>query len=100
MLKHSNGSAETIPAPSSMAMHLPKGTRGKALFTESLETWIAVLALAGILTYIALRHLGGMAEHLSVIPLYFVLLIGGTPLIFNLSRKLVALDFGSDLLAG
>ena len=37
---------------------------------------------------------------LFVLPLYAVLVLGGLPLLFKLGRKLIARDFGSDLLAG
>jgi hypothetical protein len=33
-------------------------------------------------------------------PLFAVLALGGVPLVFTLSRKLLAREFGSDLLAG
>jgi heavy metal translocating P-type ATPase len=58
---------------------------------RSKETWIAVLATAGIATHwIALSNL----------PLVFVLVVGGLPLLFDLVRRMLRGDFGSDLLAG
>lgn len=52
---------------------------------------------------IALLAAIGIALHLATgnpWPLYIVLAIGGLPLLWDLLKKLWALDFGSDLLAG
>src|SRR5580692_5993559 len=61
---------------------------------------IASLAIAAILLHLILR-LGlrtdpGRAE----IPLLAALALGGTPLVYELLRKLLRREFGSDLLAG
>jgi heavy metal translocating P-type ATPase len=64
------------------------------------ESLIAALATAGILLHVWLRwgtEAGAFAAHL---PLYVVLGVGGTPLVFELARKAVRRQFGSDLLAG
>ena len=61
---------------------------------------IAILALAGILTHVALRWGVGASTAASAIPLYVVLAAGGVPLILTLGLKLVRREFGSDLLAG
>jgi heavy metal translocating P-type ATPase len=69
-------------------------------FYLSKETYIAVFATLGILGALVERF----AIHVNAgqynIPLILVLLIGGGPLLFDLGRKLVAREFGSDLLAG
>lgn len=57
----------------------------------SRETYIALCAATGIAVYLLTRH---------PLPLWIVLAAGGVPLLVDLLRKLVALDFGSDLLAG
>jgi heavy metal translocating P-type ATPase len=66
----------------------------------SKETYIAIFASLGILTNLIARF----ALHLSAdqyqIPLLLVLLVGGSPLLFDLGRKLFAREFGSDMLAG
>jgi heavy metal translocating P-type ATPase len=52
---------------------------------------------------IALLAALGIALHLwmgTLWPLYAVLVVGGLPLLWDLLKKLVKLDFGSDLLAG
>ena len=61
---------------------------------------IAVLALVGILIHLALRW-GNHGTPLSRdLPLYFVLIGGGVPLVLSLGLKLIRRQFGSDLLAG
>jgi heavy metal translocating P-type ATPase len=65
-----------------------------------LEATIAAVALAGILIHLMLRFVAREPAWLSVLPLYAVLVLGGLPLLVTLGRRLVALDFGSDLLAG
>ncbi len=64
------------------------------------EEGIALLAIAGIslflIFYFGPKSLNPYAHY----PLYIVLLFGGIPLVFDLTRKLVRFEFGSDLLAG
>ncbi|MGA9799200.1 MAG: heavy metal translocating P-type ATPase [Terriglobales bacterium] len=47
-----------------------------------------------------MRFLFHTAAQVSLAPLYGVLLLGGLPLLVTLARKLLAREFGSDLLAG
>jgi len=61
---------------------------------------IAAVALTAIAVSLALRYALGQAAHWYDLPLYAVLVIGGLPLLVDLAKKLVARDFGSDLLAG
>ena len=70
------------------------------VFPQSQETYIAILSAAGIAFYFLLRYAVHAPLHLSLIPLYGTLIIGGVPLLLTLGRKLVAREFGSDLLAG
>ncbi|SRR5579872_1882318 len=67
---------------------------------RSFDTYIAMLALAGIIVHLILRFAAGLPPALSLLPLYAVLILGGIPVIIGLVRRLVALEFGSDLLAG
>lgn len=64
------------------------------------ESLIAVLALVSILLYLVLRYLFTLPPHASRAPLYITLIAGGAPLLLALSRKLMAREFGADLLAG
>jgi heavy metal translocating P-type ATPase len=64
------------------------------------ETWIAIAAAFGIVTYLICRYaIPSAAKHSHWILL--VLLLGaGIPLVVDLSRKILRGEFGSDLLAG
>ena len=61
---------------------------------------IALLATLGIAIHLLLRFAFHAAPLVSLAPLYAVLLLGGSPLVFALVRRLAAREFGSDLLAG
>lgn len=62
--------------------------------------YIAIFALIGIAVFLVLHFIIPIFEVYSSYPLYFVLLIGGGPLILELLRKIFYLDFGADLIAG
>lgn len=64
---------------------------------ETYERQVALLAGAGILVHLLLRLLHAPAQ---VIPLFIVLAVGGLPLLWNLGKHVIRLEFGSDLLAG
>src|SRR5271166_6232882 len=57
---------------------------------------IASFSVAAILLHLILRF--GLHMHLAEIPLLATLARGGTPLVFELLRKLFRREFGSDLL--
>jgi heavy metal translocating P-type ATPase len=61
---------------------------------------IAALAIAGIVTHLALRWASGASPAAKALPLYVVLVAGGVPLVLSLTLKLFRREFGSDLLAG
>ncbi len=61
---------------------------------------IPALAIGGILLHLLLRYALNAPRAWSLAPLAVVLVLGGAPLVFALSRKLFAREFGSDLLAG
>ena len=65
----------------------------------SRQLVIAVLALAGITAHALLWGLG-LSNSRSVWPLQGVLVLGGLPLVWDLLRKALRRQFGSDLLAG
>jgi heavy metal translocating P-type ATPase len=66
----------------------------------SKETYIAIFASLGIFAHLIVRFALHLTETQYQAPLILVLLIGGAPLLFDLGRKLVAREFGSDMLAG
>ena len=61
---------------------------------------IAALAIAGLLTHLALRWSADVSPTAKALPLYVVLVAGGVPLVLSLALKLLRREFGSDLLAG
>ncbi|MDP1836536.1 MAG: heavy metal translocating P-type ATPase [Chlamydiales bacterium] len=68
--------------------------------TLGIEGCIAILAIISIAVHLVLRYFTTNLEIFSLYPLYITLAIGGSILVFDLMRKLIAFDFGSDLLAG
>src|SRR5436305_14225618 len=62
--------------------------------------YTTVFALAGVLVHLVLKYLFDTSPLISRLPLLATLIVGGLPLLFDLSRKLLAREFGSDLLAG
>lgn len=67
---------------------------------RSLETLIAVFTIGMIAIHLILRFGVNASETTWNIPLWLVLGLGGTPLVWELLKKLVRREFGSDLLAG
>jgi heavy metal translocating P-type ATPase len=63
-------------------------------------TIIAALSVAAIVAHLALRFGVRASPATSQIPLLVALAIGGVPLLFDLLRKLLKREFGSDLLGG
>jgi heavy metal translocating P-type ATPase len=63
-------------------------------------TIIAGLSLIGILAHLVLRFGVHAAPEVQRLPLLAVLGIGGLPMLYELLRKLLSREFGSDLLGG
>ena len=63
-------------------------------------TGIAALAVAGIIFHLVLRFGFRTPQSAYQIPLLTTLVIGGLPLLYDLLRKLLKREFGSDLLGG
>ena len=63
-------------------------------------TVIATLALVGILTQLVLRSGFDATAGMQHLPLLITLIIGGLPMLYDLLRKLLKREFGSDLLGG
>jgi heavy metal translocating P-type ATPase len=64
------------------------------------STLIAVLALMGIVTHLVLRLGFDVKTSTQHLPLLITLVIGGLPMLYDLLRKLLKREFGSDLLGG
>ena len=74
--------------------------RSRIVSTTSKTTVIAALSIAAILAHLVLRFAVAAAPAISQIPLLITLAIGGLPLVYDLLRKLLKREFGSDLLGG
>ncbi len=61
---------------------------------------IATLSMLAIAVHLALRFGFGAEPGISRIPLLATLAVGGIPLLYDLLRKLLRREFGSDLLGG
>jgi heavy metal translocating P-type ATPase len=64
------------------------------------ETYIAGITIVAIVSHLVLRYGTHAPLRVALAPLVVALLIGGTPLVFDLAKKLIKREFGSDLLAG
>src|SRR3984893_14779555 len=63
-------------------------------------TVIAALSVAAILAHLVLRFGVHATPSTYQIPLLVILVVGGLPLLYDLLRKLLSREFGSDLLGG
>ena len=77
------------------------GTLGKAASQPnySRETWIALFVLLSIVAHLLMRYAVHVELQQANWPLYLAL-AGGFPLLFDLAKKLLHGQFGSDLIAG
>ena len=64
------------------------------------STLLAVVALTGIVTHLVLRFGFDAKTGTQHLPLLITLVIGGLPMLYDLLRKLLKREFGSDLLGG
>lgn len=67
---------------------------------EAPEVYIAALALTAIAIHLVLAFAVDVSPLAARLPLYVALVVGGAPLVFELARKALRREFGSDLLAG
>jgi heavy metal translocating P-type ATPase len=63
-------------------------------------TAIAALCLAAILSHLLLRFAVHASPNAQLAPLLLALALGGVPLVYDLLKKLLRREFGSDLLGG
>jgi len=64
------------------------------------DSYIAGIAITSIFLHLLLRFVFVTSRPLWLLPLWVVLLVGGAPLVFDLAKKALNREFGSDLLAG
>jgi heavy metal translocating P-type ATPase len=86
-----------MPAGITDAVTLP-AQKPKSAYPK--ETYIAALAAACIALSLVLRYVFQTRPLFWEIPLGITLVAGGVPLVYDLGRRLLAREFGSDLLAG
>lgn len=67
---------------------------------KSRETIIAIFTIFMLATHLLLRFGLESDATISNVPLLLTLVLGGTPLVWELFKKLLQREFGSDLLAG
>lgn len=72
----------------------------KQLFKYDKEIYIAFLSLVGITAYLILHFIFKLSAAITYWSLWIALGVGGVPLIWDLLKKVVKRQFGSDLLAG
>ena len=72
----------------------------KSKYPINIEACIAALAIVNITLYLILQYLFTNLQGYAPYPLYITHFIGGGILVFDLLKKLIAFQFGSDLLAG
>src|SRR6266851_2385898 len=89
--------SSTAQVPESRQAKPPNQRPTYALPTE---TYVALFAAAGILLTLVLHYAAGTPVWIWRLPLQLTLVAGGAPLILGLARRLMAREFGSDLLAG
>ena len=70
---------------------------GRRFFSEPI---LAIIAACAIAAYFLLPLFGADAALYRNYPLFGSLILGGIPLLFELAKKLLHKEFGSDLLAG
>ena len=71
-----------------------------ARFQRHATTVIAALSTLGIGAHLILRFGSTPPSTMADVPLFVVLAVGGTPLLIQLLRRLIAAEFGSDLIGG
>jgi len=92
---------EAVASPTIVAEPKPNSAPAWATSTASPSSrFIAAIAATSILANLVLRYGLHGSRPIWTTPLLLALLVGGIPLVFQLVRKLLALEFGSDHLAG
>ena len=71
-----------------------------SLLKQSKDVFIASISLILLTLHIFLRVVFHSPETIQNYPLYITLIVGGIPIVFDLTVKLIKLQFSSDLLAG
>lgn len=95
-----------MPPPLEHPLHISTEAGPKLSRTSPSALWqrkaaiIAVLSIVGITTHLVLRFAFKTSLNVQQLPLLITLSIGGLPMLYDLLRKLLQGEFGSDLLGG
>src|SRR5215467_1721102 len=73
--------------------------RTRVELAPGLAKFGALVSGIAVVVHLALRFLPGAPQVWAEMPLYGALALGGAPIVFILTRKLLAREFGSDFLA-
>ena len=87
-------------AKTAASQHDHDGPAPAGALLRRRTTIIAALSVAAILAHLVLRFGFRTTPATSQLPLLVTLAIGGLPLLYDLLRKLLKREFGSDLLGG
>ncbi len=79
---------------------MTSGIKKKIIPSLEKEGYIAILAIISIILHLVFAYLNPAYKAYSFYPLYLTLILGGGILVFDLIKKAINLEFGSDLLAG
>jgi heavy metal translocating P-type ATPase len=91
---------DTHPQRSPPAHRSANESPGAAPTWKSRETLIALLTVVMLAVHLVLRFGIDSTDTARNIPLWSIYLFGGVPLVWDLLRKVLRGEFGSDLLAG
>lgn len=97
--------SSSVSLPTGSADGDPAGRAGQAPAGQSprearLNACIAVLSFIAILCHLPMRYLHLASDPWFDVPLFAALVLGGTPLIWDLARQMARGRIGTDLLAG
>lgn len=92
--------SDTVMKPELSQEPLIKPWNSFSWLWQQKSTIIAVLSVIAILMHLSLRFGFHAKSDDYQIPLLTTLVLGGLPLIYDLTRKLLQREFGSDLLGG
>src|ERR1043166_1386375 len=100
--KHAPARIQNQTEAGGIAPGAPRERDGSFLefFRERENALIAGLSILGIFTHLVLRFGTSAGATVVNVPLFATLALGGAPLVFDLTKKLLRRQFGSDLLAG
>ena len=101
-LKHSPASGSEKGAEPKLSQEPPPGRswNSPSGLWHRKTTVIAALSIVAILSHLVLRFGFHTTPRTYQIPLLITLALGGLPLVYDLFRKLLKREFGSDLLGG